>query len=172
MKALKNSMYVLFLFAAVAFTACSNSDDDAGDNNNNGGNGNGAAEFLTAKVDGADFEAAQDPAVIVAATVANGVLAVQGGQNDGQTIRATINGYDGPGTYETGNNIANPNSLMYVTISPVASWMSTFDIGSGTLTVTSDDGETIEGTFSFEGYNAEDMTTKNITEGSFKATIE
>jgi len=175
MKLIKKCTYVLFLFAAVAFTACSSDDDNAEENNNGNGNGNGngnATEFLTAKVDGTDFEAAQDPAVIVAATINSGILAIQGGQNDGQTIRATINGYDGVGTYTTGDGLANTNQLMYVTVTPVASWMSTFNIGSGTLTVTSDDGETIEGTFSFEGFNAENNTTKNITEGSFKATIE
>lgn len=174
MKLIKKITYVMFLFAAVAFTACSSDDD--GDNNNGGnGNGNGdgnASEFLTAKIDGTDFEAAQDPAVIVAASIGNGVLSIQGGQNDGQTIRATINGYDGPGTYTTGDNLANVNQLMYVTLTPVATWMSTFNIGSGTLVVTSDDGEVVEGTFSFEGFNAEDNTTKNITEGSFKAVIE
>ena len=50
--------------------------------------------------------------------------------------------------------------------------MSTFNIGSGTLEVTSDDGTTVEGTFSFEGFNAQDQSTKSITEGSFKATID
>lgn len=176
MKLIKKITYVMFLFAAVAFTACS-SDDDAAANNNENGNGNGngdgnASEFLTAKIDGADFEAAQDPAVIVAASIGNGVLSIQGGQNDGQTIRATINGYDGPGTYTTGDGLNNTNQLMYVTLTPVATWMSTFNIGSGTLEVTSDDGDVIEGTFSFEGFNAEDNTTKNITEGAFKAVIE
>ena len=37
-------------------------------------------------VDGVDFEAAQDPAVIVGATVSNNVLAFQGGKNNGETI--------------------------------------------------------------------------------------
>ncbi len=50
--------------------------------------------------------------------------------------------------------------------------MSTFNIGSGTLEVTSDNGTIVEGTFSFEGFNVQDQTTKVITNGSFKATID
>lgn len=152
------------------FTAC-NKDDDNNEEGQNSQNNNGT-EFLTAKVDGVMFEAAQDPAVIVAAAVSNNVLTIQGGKNNGETIRGTINGYSGVGTYLTGNDISNPNSLTYLTINPVASWMSTFNIGSGTLEVTFDDGNTIEGTFSFEGFNAQDQTTKTVTEGNFKAIID
>ena len=157
------------LFAAVLFTACSSSDDDGG---NAGGGGNGGAEFLTAKVNGTNFEAAQDPAVIVGASISNGILAVHGGKSDGETIRVSIFDYNGVGTYATGDNITNVNSLMYLTLTPLATWSSTFDIGSGTIEITSDDGTTVEGTFSFEGFNAQDSTTKTITEGSFKAIIE
>ncbi len=171
MKTLKKSIYLILLSTAVMFTAC-NKDDDNNDQGQNNQQNNNGAEFLTAKVDGVMFEAAQDPAVIVSASIGNSVLAVQGGKNNGETIRATINNYTGVGTYLTGNDISNPNSLTYLTLNPVASWMSTFNIGTGTLEVTFDDGETIEGTFSFEGFNAQDQTTKTITEGNFKAVIE
>ena len=169
MKTIKKTMYLVMLFTAVLFTACSGDDDNDGDG---GDGGAGGAEFLTAKVNGANFEAAQDPAVIVAATTSNGVLTLHGGENSGATIRATIQSYTGVGTYTTGDNLSNVNSLTYLTISPIATWMSTFNIGSGTLEVTSDDGSTVEGTFSFEGFNAQDQSTKSITEGSFKATID
>lgn len=169
MKTIKTTIYLSLVFLALVFTGCSkNNDEDGGDT----GSGAGGAEFLTAKVNGAVFEAAQDPAVIVSATTSNSVLTLHGGENDGQTIRATINGYTGAGTYTTGDSLNNTNSLSYITINPVASWMSTFDIGSGTVTVTSDDGTTVEGTFSFDGFNPTDQSTKNITEGSFKATID
>ncbi len=168
MKTFKKSIYLLLVVAAVAFSSCNKNDDnnDEGEQNNNG------TEFLTAKVNGVDFEAAQDPAVIVAATVSNNVLAFQGGKNNGETIRGTINGYNGVGTYLTGNDISNPNSLVYLTLTPVASWMSTFNIGSGTVEVTFDDGNTIEGTFTFEGFNAQNQTTKTVTQGNFKAVID
>ncbi|MEM7186781.1 MAG: DUF6252 family protein [Bacteroidota bacterium] len=170
MKTFKKSIYLFLLCASVVFTACKKDDDnnDEGQNNQN----NGGTEFLTAKVDGVDFEAAQDPAVIVGATVSNNVLAFQGGKNNGETIRGTINDYNGVGTYVTGNDISNPNSLTYLTLTPTATWISTFNIGSGTVEVTFDDGNTIEGTFSFDGFNAQDQTTKSVTQGNFKAVID
>lgn len=169
MKTFKTSIYLVLVCTTVLFTACKSDDN----NNEEGGQGGGAGtEFLTAKVDGVDFEAAQDPAVIVGATVSSNVLAFQGGKNNGETIRGTINDYNGVGTYRTGNDISNVNSLSYVTITPVAAWTSTFNIGSGTVEVTSDDGTTIEGTFSFEGFNGADQTTKTITQGNFKATLD
>ena len=167
MKTLKNTFRILFLTLAVGFTSCSSDDDNGGGS----GGGGGGEEFLIAKVDGADFEAAQDPAVIVSATTSNGVLTFHGGNNSGNTIRGTIQSYTGVGTYTTGDNLTNVNSLTYLTL-PANAWMSTFDIGSGTVTITSDDGTTVEGTFSFEGYNASDQTTKSITNGSFKAIID
>jgi len=170
MKTIKKTMYLVMVFATVFFTACSSDDDNGGDGEDGGG-GSGS-EFLTAKVNGTNFEAAQSPAVIVAASVNNDVLAVHGGKNDGETIRISIFNYDGVGTYYTGDNITNVNSLMYLTLTPSATWTSTFDIGSGTIEITSDNGTTVEGTFSFEGFNAQDSTTKNITNGSFKAIIE
>ncbi len=167
MKTIKKTIYVTLLCLSVILASCSSS-DDSGDG---GDGGTGGEEFLTAKVDGSNFAAAQTPAVIVGATSGNGLMTFQGGTNEGNTIRGSVFNYNGEGTYTTGDNITNVNSLSYITL-PNNLWNSTFDIGSGTITITSDDGTTIEGTFSFEGFNADDSSTKTITEGSFKATIE
>jgi hypothetical protein len=43
---------------------------------------------------------------------------------------------------------------------------------TGTINVTVEDGTVVEGTFSFEGYNADSKTSKNITEGKFKAELQ
>lgn len=168
MKTLKRTMYLAVVCIALVMTGCNKSDDVE---EIVGGGAGGGAEFLTATIDGASFEAAQSPAVIVEARTSNNMLTLHGGTNEGNTIRATINGYSGAGTYTTGDGISNLNSLSYLTL-PANFWTSTFDIGSGTLVVSSDDGTTVEGTFSFEGFNAQDQTTKTITNGSFKATID
>jgi len=170
MKTLKSAIYLVLVCTTVLFTACKS--DDNNNEEEGGQGGGGGTEFLTAKVDGVDFEAAQDLAVIVGAQVSGSVLAFQGGKNNGETIRGTINDYNGVGTYRTGNDISNVNSLSYITLTPIAAWTSTFNIGSGTLEVTSDDGTTIEGTFTFEGFNGSDQTTKTITQGNFKAIID
>ena len=45
-------------------------------------------------------------------------------------------------------------------------------VTAGSIEITSDDGTTVQGTFSFEGYNASDMTSKMITSGEFKANFD
>ena len=170
MNTLKELSRYAFIIMALFLTACE-SDDESGDTTDD--TTSAGAEFVTAKVDGADFEAAQDPAVIVGAALAGGVLNIQG-----VTIRITINNYDGPGTYVSGDSETNFNSMNYLTLTPVAAWINNNitavlgGIGTGTVEVTSDADGVVEGTFSFTGYNGEDMSTKEITEGSFKANID
>ena len=176
MKTIKNIGLLSLLCLSLLMTACK-SDDEGMDATDDSATEAGA-EFLTATVDGAAFEAAQDPAVIVGAQISSGVLAVQGGKNNGETISIAINNYDGPGTYISGDELTNPNLMQYLTIDPIAAWASSLasaavgGLDVGTITITSDSDGVVEGTFSFEGYNAEDMTTKMVTEGSFKANLD
>ncbi len=169
MKTLKIKTLFIILFCTTLFLSCDNDDND--DSSSNGD------EFLTAKIDGANFTASTDPATIIGATITNGLLVVQGGDNSGNTISFQIFGYNGVGTYKTGDALTSTNQIMYITISPVASWSSSgvtsvTGITPGSINVTSEDGTTVEGTFSFEGYNANDMTKITITEGKFKAVLQ
>jgi len=170
MKNLKNKFLLIAVFTVFAFTSC--------DNNNDDGGGSDGDEFLTAKIDGADFAASTSPATIIGATITNDLLAVQGGDNSGNTISFQIFGYTGLGVYATADALTGTNSIRYITISPsVATWDSSAvtsitGISPGRIEVTFDDGQTVEGTFSFEGYNASDMSTKVITAGEFKAVLQ
>ena len=169
MKTLQIKTIFTILICTTLFLSCSNDDSD-------GSSGEGD-EFLTAKINGADFAASTDPATIIGATITNGILAVQGGDNSGNTISFQVFGYNGVGTYKTADALTSTNQIMYVTISPVATWSSSgvtsvTGIAPGTIEVTSEDGTTVEGTFTFEGYNAQDQTVKNITEGEFKAELQ
>jgi len=162
------TFFVLLSFV-FAFTSCSDSDDDD--------NSSGGDEYLTAKIDGTNFSASKSPATIIGATKSNGILAVQGGDNSGNTISFQIFNYNGAGTYATADALSSTNQIMYITISPVATWSSSgvtsiTGISPGTIKVISDDGTTVEGTFSFQGYNASDKTTKNISTGKFKAVLQ
>ena len=173
MRNLKQIMLFVMVGSLLTFTSCSKDDD--GD----GGSSKGGSEFLTVKIDGSSFSASTDPASLISAIVDSGVLAVQGSTNDGKYLRFNILNYTGEGTYDTGDNISNSNLIQYGDIStPTVAWISSGIIAlgnsaaTGTITVTSDNGSTVEGTFSFTGYNADDMTTKSFTEGEFKASIE
>ena len=169
MKHLNLKTVIIFLSFAFAFTGCNDDDDDSGASGD---------EYLTAKIDGSSFAASKDPATIIGATISNGLLAVQGGDNSGNTISFQIFGYTGAGTYKTADKLSSTNSIGYITIKPnVATWNSSgvtsiTGITPGTIEVTSEDGTTVEGTFSFEGYNAADKTKKTITEGKFKAVLQ
>ena len=156
---MKNLKKVFLLMCLSVFViSCSDATDE-----DLGTNGEGT---FTANVAGTDFESLK---VTVGAQVTNGVAAIQGSNSQGNYIRINIASYTGVGTYKTGNALSNLNSISYGTISPVAMWMSTFDIGSGTIEITEDTDSTISGTFSFTGFNASDSSTKNITNGSFSA---
>lgn len=156
MKNLKKLM--LFLFVAV-LTSCSNSSDEE-----LGITGEG---ILTAKVDGQTWSSLK---ATVGATVSNNVLAVQGSTSNGEYIRFNIMNYTGVGTYKTGDNLSNANSISYGTIDPIVAWVSTFNLGSGTIEITEDTATTVTGTFSFSGINSSaNNSTKTVTEGTFSA---
>lgn len=149
---------MLFLSVSM-FLSCTNSSDE-----DLGLTGEGT---LTAKIDGQDWASLK---ATVGAVVTNGVLAVQGSTSNGEFIRINISNYNGIGTYKTGDNLSNVNSISYGTISPIATWMSTFNIGSGTIEITGDTATNVTGTFSFTGLNASaGNSTKTISEGTFNA---
>lgn len=152
MKKVKFSL--IAIFACLFAISCSSSDDL--------GLGGDGSKSLSAKIDGANFEAA---GLTTSAIVTNGVLTIQGGKSNGETIRITIFNYKGAGTYKTGDNISNTSGMNYITLTPIATWSSTFNIGSGTLVVSSDSGSKVQGTFEFNGVNG--SASKNITNGMF-----
>ncbi|MGK0414280.1 MAG: hypothetical protein ACJA1B_002503 [Polaribacter sp.] len=154
MKKLKN--VILFVCLSVLISCGNSTDDDLGLS------GEGS---LNAKVAGTTFTSLS---ATVGATVTNGIAAIQGSNSSGEVIRINISSYLGVGTYKTGDAISNLNSLSYGTITPVAFWTSTFDIGSGTIEITEDSATTVSGTFTFLGYNGP-SDRKEVTEGKFSA---
>ncbi len=183
MKTIKHTLYISLLCLAVVFAGCSSDDDNSNDNNDdNGDGGNEGTEFYTATVAGSGFEASTDPASLIAATVStnNGmtIATAQGSTNNGAFINFSIINYNGPGTYTTGDDLTNANMIMYGTASPVAAWASngvTSLVGglqAGEIIITSESDGVLEGTFTFEGYNGDDQSSKMVTSGSFKANVE
>ena len=124
---------------------------------------------MAAKVDGSSWTAT----LAVQATITSGVLSVGGTGSAGQ-INITIGSYTGPKTYAIGA-AGGPSSMTSYTLtsSPFTSYSATFVLGSGTVTITSDSGGYVEGTFSFDGKNNSGPTilSKTITDGSFKAKL-
>jgi len=166
MKNLKKvSMFLIVVFLTLGLaTSCSNDDDDSSGSNSSG-------EFVSVKIDGSAWSSSSSYD-LVSASKGGGSLSVQGSDATGNAVRFTITSYSGTGTYTAGDLVTNTNSLSYITISPIATWTSSMDIGSGTMEITSDSNGIVEGTFSFEGYNADDQTTKSFTVGKFRANVD
>lgn len=167
------SIFTIFI-CTILMVSCSKDDD--GDGSSGGG-----SEFLTAKIDGTTWSASTDYDTTAATISSSGnitVLALQGSDNNGNAINFNLPNYKGTGTYKTGDLLTNTNQIQYVTIKPaIGSWMSNLasaalQITPGTITITTDNGKVIEGTFSFDGYNGTAKTTKKVTEGKFKVNIQ
>ena len=154
MKTLK--LLTLFLCASLVLSCTDATDEELGLT------GEGT---LTAKVSGDDFASLK---ATVAATVTNGVAAIQGSNSQGDYIRINLSNYNGIGTYKTGDALTNTSSISYGSVNPLVAYTSTFNIGTGTIEVTEDTATTISGTFSFLGYNGPN-DRKEITQGVFSA---
>ena len=155
MKTIQKISLLLFLSLLIS---CGGTDDDLGLS--------GEGSF-SAKVDGKDFTSL---AMTAGSSVSNNVLAVQGSNADGVYIRINIMNYNGVGTYVTGDSFSNTSTMIYGTLKPIESWVSTFTSGVGTITITEDTAKAVKGTFSFTGVNTElSVKSRTITEGKFNA---
>ena len=102
-------------------------------------------------------------------------MAIQGGDDQGNTIRINLASYNGVGTYETGSNMSNFNTLSYIEL-PQSLWGNDFASNlsgqnPGTVEITEVTDDYVKGSFSFDGYNAADMTSKVFTNGTFQANF-
>ncbi|MGK0386425.1 MAG: hypothetical protein ACI849_001041 [Patiriisocius sp.] len=177
--------FTILLFMALAFTACSSDDDNATESGQAGGEGGATGEeYFRASVDGQPFAADTDLASLIGGQIngsgAGTILTGQGSTNNGTFINFNIIGYNGVGTYPVGDDISNQSGITYGELSGtnVSAWVSngiiaiTGLIEPGSIVVTSQDDDGAQGTFSFQGYNGVDETTKNITSGEFKIIFD
>lgn len=160
MKTVKLTLLSMLFLAA--FAGCSKSNDS---------NNNANTNFMTAKVDGASYVAN----LVTQATITSGsprVCSFAGTGTNGQ-INIALGNYAGPGTYTIGSSDPANSAIYTLTASPFTAYTANFILGSGTVTITSDTGGMVQGTFSFSAQNNSGGTTvtKNITEGSFKISL-
>jgi hypothetical protein len=168
-----NFLFIGAMFLFLAFTTSSCSDDDDG-----GSAGNAAAGTIVAKVDGVDFQSTE--MLTTGNKVTSGpadAMTLQGTDNSGKGFNFLINGYDGVGTYTFGDgNAVQVISVIGNYIEANASdptnsqtWTAPYDNDSvrGEIQFSTDDGENVQGTFSFTCKNPNDGSIKDITEGSF-----
>lgn len=168
MRHLKNIMILFMVLTVGTFTSCS-SDDDGGDP----GDTTAAAGTITAKIDGANFTSLQ---LTTFANLVNAggvsTLTIQG-NTDSQAFNLLINGYDGVGTYEISDaGIAIIASYIEPNITDpmnTQTWSAPYANSGviGEINISEETANGVKGTFFFTGKNANDDSTKVITDGQF-----
>lgn len=177
-KALK--LFTIAMICIAGFTSCSKDDD-----NNGGDDGN---FYFTAKIDGNDFSADMSNPTFTsihkyhAESISISAMKDAANPGAGGFLININSGYSGTGTYTVGVGGEEENYARYMTgsmaTSNLNSWAaetgngsSANNVGTGTITITADANNIVEGTFSFEGYNNADQTTKQITAGKFRMKV-
>ncbi len=181
-KIMKTKVLNLFAIAMICiagFTSCSKDDDNNGDDGN---------FYFTAKIDGNDFSADMSNPTFTsihkyhAESISISAMKDAANPGAGGFLININSGYSGTGTYTVGVGGEEENYARYMTgsmaTSNLNSWAaetgngsSANNVGTGTITITADANNIVEGTFSFEGYNNADQTTKQITAGKFRMKV-
>ncbi|WP_353779340.1 DUF6252 family protein [Winogradskyella sp. 3972H.M.0a.05] len=166
MRTIKQFMLLVMTISMVSLTSCK-SDDDGGSP------GAAGAGTIEASIDGTAFTSLDITSI---ATLANGNLIIQGNDADGRAIVITIFGYNGTGTYNFDGNSVVFNIATYTEAdinNPMnsQSWAAPFDTTvAGSVSVSTETDDNVQGTFEFTGQNANDNSQKVISNGSFNLT--
>lgn len=136
--------------------------------------------FMSAKIDGIEHHMNSRTSSITARRVVEttGILKleVEAISEDGQAVRFTIPAYSGKSLYTIGDNYMLPSFIEYSRVLPYGNWYCEHpganESDKNYIEIISDDGEILEGKFSFTGLNPDDNTFRKITEGKFKVITD
>ena len=173
MRTLKQFMLFAALLGAFAFSSCS-SDDDGG----NPGDVTAGSGTISAKIDGNSFTSLEMTSIATKVNAGGQSTLVIQGNTQSQAFQFTINAYDGLGTYEfTDANVFRIASYIEPNVSNPANtqtWSAPYENSgvAGEISISEETDSSIKGTFFFTGKNANDGSTKSITEGSFDLTLQ
>lgn len=171
MKTFNKTILLLMAVIAISMTSCSK-DDDGGDDPA-GGTGT-----FSAKVDGDTFTSLEGT---VAGQLTNAgptkVLAISAGTSQSENLQMVVTTFDGVGTYDL--NFTNIGTYSYlpdpsnpdpnsVVIFSTANGQSS----NGQLKVSSYEGNVVKGTFSFTGYNLDNLSQSvTVSDGQFNIEV-
>lgn len=161
----------LLLAGVLAFTAACSGDDSPS------GTGGHTGSYVTAKVDGANFDAAvMGVPVVTALRTGTGdatLIMISGSDPDGKSMSLNLFGITETGTY----NIGPATNSVLAYLEGVGTATTSFDTGecagaTGTVNITQISEAQVEGTFTFTGKSEEnECTSRSITEGSFRGVF-
>jgi hypothetical protein len=158
---------LLFALTLLLVFSCKSDDDLNTDDD---------GEYLTALIDGTTrFEATTSPNNFIKANVTLGALGpklkVFGhfNDNDHEEMVILIDNYSGAGSYTAGDTI-NP-VVMYLDYTRRNISYGAYDnVGQGSINITTDNEDFIEGTFNFIGING--VSELQVTQGRFMALYD
>lgn len=156
LKTMISKTTLILLLMTVMLCRCSGDDDST--------NSDQTGFTLTATVDGVNYSS---DFVTVSALPDESDVYIISGVGEASSIGLTLESPISTGTFAP--SVGGLTVLFYQDIDPYAVWGATEDEGSGTITITENTDTYIKGTFSFTGINPADNTTKEVTDGNFKA---
>lgn len=155
---MKSLLLIVVLISGITLVSCKK-DSDPGPVGSNG--------TLSLSYNGTSWSAG----LSVQAVNTNGVLNVTGSDANAHQAAVTLYEVTGPGTYKVGPNANVGNAIRWTEgIDPKQTYMASFVLGSGTVTITELSATKVKGTFSGTALNT-DQSSKTITDGSFEANF-
>jgi len=166
LKALLSKSVLILLSLTVMLSSCSSDDDTSSVEQDD--------YYFTVKIDGVDFSSDTTPTVSFMADE-TGFFNIQGNLDNGDKLALTLLSPTATGTIQVSDdNMETAPRIEYSILSPFGVWAvggsgGTERGGLGTIIITTNTPIYMEGTFSFTGVNSFDNTSKEFTEGKFKA---
>ena len=155
MKKVKLLFFVLISISVLNLVSCKKDDD--------GGTTPGSNGSISLVVDGSSWNAS----LSVQAVNTNGVINITGSDSNAKQASIMLYNVTETGTY----TVEGSNQLRWTEgLGQDDSYIASFLLGSGTITVTELSATSIKGTFSFTGVNTA-QSSKSITDGVFEATF-
>lgn len=164
----KINLFALLISSLLLFSC-------GGDDGDGGGSATPAGNSLSANISGAvsaKFSASgevQGQPLVVVTLASSGALSIVGNDGSGSSMTLGITEYDGAGTYSLDIQSINTASFVSVTLDGQTPDTKGFTATSGSVEITLD-GDTINGTFSFNGEGNDG--TIEVTKGTFSVTPE
>ncbi|GEM_PF-2735427 len=160
---MKLSTFSLLLGLCLLFSNCSSDDDSS-------------SEFLRASIETISFDSSGGDNAVTGSLIDSGdeiTFLVQGTNDSADIMILLISDYQGVGTYDVGTTEESSGTASFTESSSLRNWSSNSEGGSGTIMVTEETANEVNGTFEFMGVEGEDQSSsRSVTNGSFRAGLD
>lgn len=175
-KQILKSVFALLAILMIGIGAFSCKKDTIENKDDNNNNNNTGELYFNVKIDGQDYPSDIGNGKTIHFSHSGTLLTIKDKEGNEPGFFINIFNYSGAKTYELSESTSTTeasNGSYSELVSPTKwnFWSSTATT-PGTITISNDKNNVIEGAFSFEGYNDDTQTTKVFTEGKFKLKVQ